>query len=80
MDNEAYKEFSKQFCPRFGMLAVDMGFVSVAQVREAMGEQVDDDFAKRPHRLLGVILVEKGWVTAREVDLVLEKLSKLQQG
>lgn len=80
MGNGAYREFSKEFCPRFGMLAVEMGFVSVEQVREAMGEQVDDDFAKRPHRLLGVILVEKGWMTRREVDLVLERLFKLQQG
>ena len=30
-------------------------------------------------RLLGTILMDKGWMTFREVEMVLEKLSKLQQ-
>jgi hypothetical protein len=72
--------FPKKFCPRFGLLAVEMGFVTVEQVREAMGEQVDDDFARRPHRPLGDILVGKGWMSPREVDMVLEKLLELQKG
>lgn len=79
MGAHADKVVSEKFCPRFGMLAVEMGFVGVEQVREAMAEQVDDDFANRPHRLLGTILIDKGWMTFREVEMVLEKLSKLQQ-
>jgi len=78
MGNEANGILPKKYAPRFGMLAVEMGFVTVGQVREAMGEQVDDDFAGRPHRPLGTILVEKGWMTRQEVDLVLEKLLTFQ--
>jgi hypothetical protein len=69
----------EKYCPRFGMLAVEMGFVSVEQVREAMAEQMDDDFAGKSHRLLGTILMDRDWMTLREVEMVLEKLSKLQQ-
>jgi hypothetical protein len=69
----------EKFCPRFGMLAVEMGFVGVEQVREAMAEQMDDDFAGRAHRLLGTILMDKDWMAVREVEMVLEKLLTLQQ-
>jgi len=79
MGARADKVVSEKFCPRFGMLAVEMGFVSVEQVREAMAEQVDDDFGNRRHRLLGTILIDNGWMTFREVEMVLEKLLKLQQ-
>jgi hypothetical protein len=79
MAGDAEKVVSQKFCPRFGMLAVEMGYVSVEQVREAMAQQIDDDFANRPHRLLGTILVDKGWMTFREVEMVLEKLFTLQQ-
>jgi hypothetical protein len=79
MRDSVEKVVSRKFCPRFGMLAVEMGFVTVAQVREGMAEQVDDDFARRPHRVLGTILVERGWMTSPEVQMVLEKLFALQQ-
>jgi hypothetical protein len=79
MGADADNVVSEKFCPRFGMIAVEMGYVSVEQVREAMAEQIDDDFANRPHRLLGTILVDRGWMTFREVEMVLEKLFKLQQ-
>ena len=68
-----------KFCPRFGMLAVEMGFVTVEQVREGMAEQVDDDIVHKSHRLLGTIFVDKGWMTFREVEVVLERLFKYQQ-
>ena len=69
----------QKFCPRFGMLAIEMGFVTVEQVREGMAEQVDDDLTNKPHRLLGTIFVDKGWMTFHEVEIVLEKLFTLQQ-
>jgi len=79
MGDDADKMVPQKFCPRFGMLAVEMGFVSVEQVREGMAEQLDDDIANRPHRLLGTIFVDRRWMTFREVEMVLERLFKLQQ-
>jgi CheY-like chemotaxis protein len=60
-------------CPRFGMLAIEMGFVTVDQIREAMAEQLEDDLAEKPRRLLGTILVDKGWLTFREVEMILDR-------
>ena len=79
MGDDAGKVVPQKFCPRCGMLAVEMGFVTVQQVREGMAEQLDDDIATRPHRLLGTIFVDKGWMTFREVEMVLEKIFKFQQ-
>jgi len=60
-------------CPRFGMLAIEMGFVTVDQIREAMAEQLDDDLAEKPRRFLGTILVDKGWLTLREMEMILDR-------
>jgi hypothetical protein len=79
MGDDAGKAVPQKFCPRFGMLAVEMGFVSVQQVREGMAEQLDDDIAARPHKLLGTIFVDRGWMTFREVEVVLDRLFKFQQ-
>jgi hypothetical protein len=79
MGDDAGMAIPERFCPRFGMLAIEMGFVAVEQIREAMADQLDDDLAGKPHRLLGTILVDRGWMTFREVEMVLEKLFKLQQ-
>jgi CheY-like chemotaxis protein len=61
------------FCPRFGMLAIEMRFVTVDQIREAMAEQLEDDLAEKAHRLLGTILVDRDWMTLREVEMVLDR-------
>ncbi len=60
------------FCPRFGMLAIEMGFVTVDQIREAMAEQLEDDLAEKLRRLLRTILIDRGWMTLREVEMVLD--------
>lgn len=78
MGDDVGRATPQKFCPRFGMLAVEMGFVTVELVREGMAEQLDDDIASKPHRLLGTIFVDRGWMTFREVEIVLEKLFKLQ--
>lgn len=70
MGTDASNTIPQTFCPRFGMLAIEMGFVTVDQIREAMAEQLDDDLAEKPRRLLGTILVDRRWMTLREVEMV----------
>ncbi len=53
-----------------------MGFVTAKQLKDAMVEQVEDDIFDRPHRLLGNILLENGWITNEEIDIVLNELFK----
>lgn len=68
------RELSAEFCPRFGTIAVDKGFITPEQLKEAMAEQVDDDLGGRTHRLIGTIIFEKGWMTFQQIEAVLNEL------
>lgn len=61
---------------RFCKIALDMGFIDEKQYREALVDQVSNDTASRlrPQRLIGEVLLEKGWLTNKQVELVLERL------
>lgn len=74
MQNDVYKKISQTYCPRFGKIAVEMGFVTAKQLKDALAEQVDDDLANKPHRLVGRIFYEKGWMSHEEIELVLKRL------
>lgn len=76
MANDVDKELSEKYCPRFGVIAIDMGFVTPDQVKEALSEQIDDNVADRPHRLIGRILLDNGSMTPRQIDEVLSELFK----
>ncbi len=69
-------ELADKYCQRFGYLAVEMGFSTAEQVQEAMSEQVADDLANRSHRLMGRILLDKGWITPPQIEIVLNELFK----
>jgi hypothetical protein len=76
MVNEFAKGLSKEYCPRFVKIAVEKGFVTEEQVKEALSHQKDDDSFNRRYRLIGQIFFEKGWMTFQQIDLVLIELSK----
>ena len=59
---------------RFGKITVDMGFITAKQLKEAIAEQVEDDLADKPHRPIGKILLENGWITKEQIDIVLKEL------
>lgn len=65
---------TQQYCPRFGQLAVEFGFVTATQVRQALLEQWDDRRAGRPHRVLGAIFFAHNWMTPGQIDRVLNEL------
>ncbi len=76
MEKDVNKTYSKKYCHPFGNIAVDMGFITERQLREAITEQVEDDISNKPHRLLGKILLENRWMTNKQVDIVLTELSE----
>jgi hypothetical protein len=53
------------------VIAVDEGFVTADQLKEALTEQADDNLFNRPHRLIGRIFFDKGWMTDKQIDIVL---------
>ena len=69
----SYISLAVEYCRRFGQAAVERGFITPEQLKEALTEQVDDDLANRQHRLLGDILFEKNWMTAKQIESVLNE-------
>jgi hypothetical protein len=61
---------------RFGVLAVEKGFVNPDQVIDALKIQVMEDIEKGKHRLIGRILLEQGLMTLSQINDVLESIGK----
>ena len=61
---------------RFGVIAIEMGFVSAEQFVEALKIQVMDDYNNGKHRLVGRILLEQKILALEQIDMVLEVLGK----
>lgn len=73
---EYVKSISKKYCPRFGMVAIEMGFITEQQLIEALGRQVYEEFLGFGHRLVGTILFDQGWMSSEEIDRVATELLK----
>lgn len=65
---------TKNACQKFAIIAVKKGFITAQQAKAALSEQMDEDLANKHHRLIGTILLDKGWITAQQIDLVLGDL------
>jgi hypothetical protein len=61
---------------RFGVLAVEKGFITADQVIEALKIQVMEDLEKGKHRLIARILLEQGLITLSRIDEVLRSMGK----
>jgi hypothetical protein len=68
------KGITKKYSPRFGEIAVDLGFITPEQLKLALSEQSDDDLLRYPHRVIGSIFFDKGWMTYQEIETVLKQL------
>lgn len=77
MTKRSRNQATTEFCPRFGKISVELGFVTPEQVRQGLTEQLEDNLSGRPHRVLGAIFFEHGWMTASEVETVANKLLEL---
>ncbi|MBI5664082.1 MAG: hypothetical protein HZC49_03170 [Nitrospirae bacterium] len=79
MANDIDKELSQKYCPRFGQIAVEKGYVTAEQVKRAVSEQIDDDMANRPHRLIGRIFLDNGVMNPKQIEIVLNELFKTEK-
>jgi len=57
---------------RFGTIAVEKGFISPCQLGKAVCFQMKLDLEKGIHRLLGDVLVDRGFMTSSQVEEVLQ--------
>ncbi len=74
MEEDDFKNLSKQYSHIFGDIVIEKGFVTEKQISEALAEQAEDDFSNEPHRFAGSILFEHGWITKKQIDIVLYEL------
>jgi hypothetical protein len=61
---------------RFGIIALEKGFVTSRQLGKAVNKQLSDDLERGKHRLIGEILVDMGFMTLSQVEEVLEEQKK----
>jgi len=61
---------------RFGLLAVEKGYIRADQVVEALRIQVMEDLERGKHRIIGRILLEQGLITLPQIEDVLKALGK----
>jgi hypothetical protein len=61
---------------RFGVTAIEEGFITSEQLFEAMKIQIAEDLKPIGHRLLGEILLDEGHITAGQINEVLESMEK----
>jgi hypothetical protein len=76
MTNNEIRELSQKYCPRFGQLAVEFGFITEAQLIEALARQVHEELSGERHRLLGAILFESQAMSSLQIDQVSTELCK----
>ena len=68
------KIISDKYCPRFGQTAVEMGYITQAQLKEALCHQIEENLSNQEHRLLGTILFDREWLTSDQIEKVMNML------
>lgn len=56
---------------QFGIIAVEKGFISAENLIEALKVQVEEETRYHTHRLIGEILIDRGYITSIQVQDVL---------
>ncbi len=65
---------------RFGVVAIQKGFVTLGQVVDAFRIQIEEEFYKDKHRHLGQILLEQGLISQSQIGEVLQDLVQMREG
>ena len=61
---------------RFGILSVKRGFVTPDQLVDALAIQLKEDLTGQPHRLIGTILYDLGFMTVTQIQAGLKELDR----
>ena len=67
---------SKENHKRFGVIAVEKGFISDDQLLQALSVQAQENLKAGQHRLLGQILLDLGFMTEPQIEEVLEVINQ----
>jgi hypothetical protein len=61
---------------RFGVIAIDKGFITKDQLVDALRIQVEEDLSGESHSLIGVILIRLGHLTHGQAEEILLTMRK----
>ncbi len=61
---------------QFGIIAIEKGFITPVMLIEALKVQVEDEVEFHTHRLIGEILMEKDYLTAIQIQEILNTIFK----
>ena len=61
---------------QFGIIAIEKGFIRPEMLVEALKIQVEEEVEFHTHRLIGEILMEKDYITAMQIQEVLNLIFK----
>ena len=59
---------------RFGIIAIEKGFITADDLVKGMTVQVDEDLRQIRHRLLGEIFFDMGVMTDRQIEEVVSSI------
>lgn len=60
---------------RFGTIAIEKGYITEEQLREAMDIQIKEDVNKQKRTLIGTILQALEYISLPQIDDVMETIS-----
>lgn len=61
---------------QFGIIAIEQGFITPEMLIEALKIQVEEEVEFHTHRLIGEILMEKDYITAMQIQEILNLIFK----
>lgn len=59
---------------QFGIIAIEKGFITSDELIDALKTQVEEDVEIGTHRLIGEILLDKDYITATQIENVLNTI------
>jgi hypothetical protein len=73
-DDREVNMHQDQLEKRFGVIAVEKGFINADQLFEAMTIQLKENLDRGEHRLLGKILFDLGYMNPEQINEVLDEM------
>ena len=73
-ESEGYMPEDDLMEKRFGVVAIEKGFISMAQLLEGLDIQVEEEIEQGMRRIIGAILIEKGHMDLSQVQEVVEAM------
>jgi len=61
---------------QFGIIAIEKGYITPEILIEALKIQIEDEVEFHTHRLIGEILMEKDYLTAMQIQEILNTIFK----